>query len=226
VADAELPPLIRSHLDRVLVDPGATPGLIRITQSGEMFRRPGGRPLEFKAVQELSVRSVDFEWRAAFGANPLVRLSVVDRFQDGEGLLAVKVWGLVPVTHSSGPDTDRSEAMRYLAELPWVPFAISANRELAWRPLDENDVEVATVVAGKRPAVRLALDADGLIRRASAVRPRLAGGEFVETPWVGEFGDYVELGGIRVPRTAEVRWELPDGPFTYWRCEVASLVAE
>jgi hypothetical protein len=222
----DLPPRVKRHLDQVL--PGSTdmPRLIRITQNGEMFRKPGGRPLEFKAIQELSVRSVEFEWRAAFGPTPLVRLSVVDRFRGGEGLLAVRVWGLVPVTRSTGPDTDRSEAMRYLAELPWVPYAIGANSDLAWRPLDENDVEVATVVGGRRAAVRLALDADGLIRRASAVRPRMAGGEFVDTPWIGEFGDYVELGGIRVPRKAEVRWELSDGPFAYWRGEVTSLVAE
>jgi hypothetical protein len=40
------------------------------------------------------------------------------------------------------------------------------------------------------------------------------------------FGDYVKLGGISVPGGAEVSWELPEGPFTYWRGEVASLVAE
>ena len=48
----------------------------------------------------------------------------------------------------------------------------------------------------------------------------------MDTPWVGRFGDYIELGGIRVPGSAEVSWELPEGPFTYWRGEVASLVVD
>lgn len=43
---------------------------------------------------------------------------------------------------------------------------------------------------------------------------------------MGTFGDYVELGGVRVPSSAELSWELPDRPFTYWRGEVTSLVAE
>jgi hypothetical protein len=70
------------------------------------------------------------------------------------------------------------------------------------------------------------LDDAGLIRTTSGMRPRLAGKTRVETPFVGRFGDYVELGGIRVPGGGEVSWEFPEGPFTYWRGEVVSLVAE
>jgi hypothetical protein len=31
------------------------------------------------------------------------------------------------------------------------------------------------------------------------------------------------IGGVRIPTRAEVRWELPDGAFTYWRGTVTSL---
>lgn len=30
-------------------------------------------------------------------------------------------------------------------------------------------------------------------------------------------------GGLRVPTTAEVAWELPEGPFTYFRGRVTAL---
>jgi hypothetical protein len=220
------PASLAEYLGRVLPEGAATPRIVRLTQTGEMFQRPGGRPLAFTAVQELSVGSVEFEWRAAFGPNPLVRLSVIDRYREGEGRLAARVWGLVPVTKSAGPETDRGEAMRYLAELPWVPYAIRENPELAWRELGEREVEVATVVGGRRAAVRLSLDGDALIRSASGTRPRLAGKTAIDTPFAGEYGDYVDLGGIRVPGSAEVRWELPEGPFIYWRGEVTSLEAE
>jgi hypothetical protein len=191
-----------------------------------MMQKPGGRRLEFTAVQEYGVRTVEFEWRAAFGPNPLVRMIVVDRYRDGEGSLSAKVWGLIPSSRSSGPDSNRGEAMRYLAELPWVPHAIAANPALSWRELGDGSVEVSTLVGGKAASVQLALDESGLIRTAAGVRPRLAGKTGVDTPWVGRFGDYVELGGVRVPGSAEVSWELPEGPFTYWRGEVTSLVAE
>jgi hypothetical protein len=226
MSERPLPDPIARHLNQVLPEGAATPDRIRLTQTGEMVQRPGGRTLQFSAVEELGVHTVEFEWRAAFGPNPLVRVAVVDRFRDGEGLVAAKVWGLVPLVRNTGPDTDRGEAMRYLAELPWVPHALGSNPDLSWRDLDNDLVEVSTPVGERIAGVRLSLDDAGLIRSASAMRPRLAGGESVETPWVGRFGDYVELGGVRVPGSAEVSWELPGGPFTYWRGEVTSLLAE
>jgi len=221
-----IPDPIAEHLRRVLPGRVETPTRTRLTQSGEMLRRPGEKPLAFSAREELAVREVGFEWRAGFGPNRLVRLTVVDRYRDGEGSLTARVWGLLPVTSSRGPDTDRAEAIRYLAELPWVPHAIAWNPELSWRELDDGSVEVSTLVAGRPVSVRLSFSDEGLISSASGIRPRLAGKAAVETAFVGSFSDYVELGGIRVPGRAEVSWELPEGPFTYWRGEVGSLVAE
>jgi hypothetical protein len=196
------------------------------TQRGEMVQKPGGRRLEFRAVQQYAVARVEFEWRARFGPNPLVRVSVVDRYRDGEGLLLARVWGLITATRSAGPETDRAEAMRYLAELPWVPHAIRSNPELSWRELEDGSVEVSTLVGGKAASVRFAFDDEGLLRTASGIRPRLAGRTAIDTPFTGSFGDYVELGGILVPGSAQVSWELPEGPFTYWRGELTSLAAE
>jgi hypothetical protein len=226
MSERPLPNPIAGHLNQVLPEGAGKPDRIRLTQKGEMVQKPGGRTLEFTAVQRIAVRSVEFEWRGAFGPNRLVRVTVVDRFRDGEGLLSAKVWGLVPAVRSTGADTDRAEAMRYLAELPWVPFAFDSNPVLSWRELEDGSVEVSTPIDGRIAGVQLSLDDAGLIRSASALRPRLAGGTAVETPWVATFGDYVELGGIRVPGSAEARWELPGGPFTYWRAELASFAAE
>ena len=191
-----------------------------------MVQKPGGRRLQFTAVEELEVATVGFEWRAGFGPNAFVRVRVLDRYREGEGLLVARVWGLIAATRSTGADTDRAEAMRYLAELPWVPQAMESNPELSWRELGDGSVEVSTLVGGMAASVRLLSDDAGLIRSASGIRPRLAGRTSVDTPFVGTFGDYVELGGIRVPGSAEMTWELPDGPFTYWRGELTSLVAE
>ncbi|HEY6638276.1 MAG TPA: DUF6544 family protein [Solirubrobacterales bacterium] len=226
MSEPQLPSKISGHLSQVLPEGAAMPSRIRLTQRGEMVQKPGGRRLEFRAVEELEVETVGFEWRASFGPNPLVRVRVLDRYREGEGLLIARIWGLIPATRSTGPDTDRAEAMRYLAELPWVPQAIGSNPELSWRELEDGSVEVSTLVGGRAASVRLTIDDAGLIQSASGIRPRLAGRASEDTPFLGTFGDYVELGGVRVPASAELSWELPDGPFTYWRGEVTSLVAE
>jgi hypothetical protein len=85
---------------------------------------------------------------------------------------------------------------------------------------------VATQLGSERVAVKLEFDDAGDIRRAyTDARPYLKGKTVVPTPWGGVFGGYRELGGIRLPTTAEVSWELPEGPFTYWRGEITSLKA-
>jgi hypothetical protein len=56
----------------------------------------------------------------------------------------------------AGAETSFGEALRYLAELPWVPHAMTANPQLEWRHLDEGTVEVAAEVGSERAAVRLA----------------------------------------------------------------------
>jgi hypothetical protein len=219
----ELPALVRRYLARALPLGEKVPRQIRVEQVGEMWQKPGGRALRFRAVEEFAVEQVAFSWRARFAIFPLVSIRVTDRYAAGEGLLEARVLGM-RVMRQRGQETAEGEAMRYLAEIPWVPHAILANRELEWRGLDARSVEVATRVGSARVAVRLEFDDSGDIVRAFAdSRPHLEGKAIVPRPWGGKFSDYEVIGGIRVPSRAEVRWELPDGPFTYWRGAVTSL---
>jgi hypothetical protein len=123
-----------------------------------------------------------------------------------------------------GGDISKGEAMRYLAEVPWTPQAMVANHELEWRQVDDRTVEVATRLNGERLEVLLHFDAKGDIVASTAdARPRDVGGGTVDTPFRGKFSDYAVLGGVRVPTTAEVSWELPEGPFIYFRGRTTDL---
>lgn len=219
----ELPALLRSYLERSLPGDRPLPRRVRITQEGEMWQKPGGHAMRFTAVEEFAVGRVAFAWRARFPLVPLVATRAVDEYADGDGQLVARLLG-IPVMRQRGPETAAGEALRYLAELPWAPQAIAANRELQWRELDGDDIEVATAVAGKRLPVRFQFDAAGDIVRASTdVRPRSVGKTFVTTPWSGTFGDYQVFNETRIPTRAEVSWDLAEGPFIYWRGRVTSL---
>jgi hypothetical protein len=217
-------PVLR-YVERTGACLDALPAWVRLTQVGEMWQRPGGRTLRFTAEQLLAVDQVAFTWRARFPLLGPVSLRVEDRVVSGHGLLDAHVLGHVRVLHARGPDTDEGEAMRYLAELPWVPQAMLANPQLAWRTLGGSTVEVATRIGPARVAVRLELDAEGDIVRASAERPRLEGAGSVRCPWASVFQDYALVGGVRLPTRAEACWELPEGPFTYWRGTIRSFEA-
>ncbi len=219
----DLPEAVRRYFRRALPSPGPLPSIVRITQTGEMQLKPG-RWLPFEATQEARVGRVEFAWRTRFALAPLIGVRVNDWFREGEGGLKGRLFRFIPVARATGPETARSEAMRYLAELPWFPPAILGNDDLEWRELDHNTVEVATGVGYSEAAVTLRFDKAGDIVGAFAPdRPRQEGKLFVERPWTGSFADYRDLGGVRVPTRAEVRWELPDGLFTYFRARITGL---
>ena len=148
-----LPDLVRSYVARSLPPDGPSPAIVRVTQTGEMLKKPGARPLRFQATEDFAVDHVAFSWRARFPIVGPLALTVVDGFADGDGQLCISLLG-IPLRTQKGPETSVGEAMRYLAELAWVPQAVAANRELEWREVDARTVEVACEVAAARVAVR------------------------------------------------------------------------
>lgn len=195
---------------------------VTLTQAGEMILKPGGRTLRFEATEEFAVDSVAFTWLARFPIFGPLSMRVTDAYQPPDGLLEVRVLG-IPVRRESGPELAQGEAFRYLAEIPLVPQAITANGQLHWREIDERTAEVSTEVGGDRLALKFTFEGSEIVR-TEAQRPRLESGGTV-TPWVGAFGDYRTFNGVRMPARGEVSWELPEGPFTYWRGTVTSAEA-
>jgi hypothetical protein len=218
-----LPLLAQRYLGRALLEDRAGPESVRVEQTGEMWMKPGGRSRRFRAIEEFSVKAVQFTWEARFPLGPLLAMHVLDQYANGQGLLEGRFLGR-PLMRQSGSATNEGEAMRYLAELPWVPYAIRSNRELEWNEIDARTLEVATQVGQSRVAVRLGFDEAGdLIRAWTDARPHPEGEIFVPRPWGGVFYDFEVVGGLRIPRCAEVAWELPGGLFTYWQGEVSSV---
>jgi len=216
-----LPELVVSYLARSLPAGGQVPVTVRVQQTGEMLQRPGGRVTPFQATQDFSIDRVAFAWRARFPIVGPLAVTVVDEFADGNGRLCVSLFG-IPLKTMKGPETDVGEAMRYLSEFPLAPQAMAADRELVWREVDERTVEVASVKAATA-VVEFEFDAAGDIVRATGTRPFPVGETFVQTPWGGDFGNYANFNGTRIPTYGEAWWELPKGRFVYWRGHINAL---
>jgi hypothetical protein len=218
----ELPERVRAYVERAVPRDAATPRAVRITQRGEMWTKPGASPRRFKAEQRFAVDAVAFSWQARFRIFGPLALKVVDEYAAGEGSLRVRLLGRT-LQHEHDRTVAIGEAYRYLAELPWVPYAMTANAELEWRGLDASSVEVSTQVGDERVALTVEFDEGGDVARIdSPSRPRLVEGRVETAAWGGEFADYDVLGGMRMPTRAEVWWELPEGRFVYWRGRVTN----
>jgi len=184
-------------------------------------RRPW---MPFKAEQWFDGRGIDFRWQAWIRMAPLVSARVVDSYEGGQGSLTAQLLGLVPVARSRGPATDKGEAMRGMAELPWHPFAFCEAPQFRWESTAADKLRVTFVNGETQAAVEFEVDGEGQVRSGAALsRPRIVGKSVVETAWSGTFREYKAFDGVRVPTLAEVAWHLPEGAFTYWRARVTDF---
>lgn len=186
-----------------------------LEQRGEMRMSPDGKWLPFTAEQWIAHRETAFVWHARVKMAPLVTAVVEDAYERGRGRLDAKVWGIVPVAHARGVDIDRGEIQRYLGELAWAPRALIENPSLRFGEGTDGPVRIACGDAATYVDLRFDDEGDvaGIYSRTRVYRDRA-------TPWGGDFFDYRDFSGLRLPTRAEVFWDLPSGRFVYWRGEI------
>jgi len=220
----DLPPEVLALARRLGVSDDGRGRIVDLTQSGEMWLRPGSKPVSFAARQTLAVAEVAFLWHARLPMGPGLSMKVIDYVVGDEAGLEGRLLGVLPVVRMTNADTMfRGEAMRYLAELIWNPDAMLLNRHLDWRVLDVRTLAVATGEGARRCEIRMILDATGdLMRMEADDRPRQSGRVTTNSPWFGRASDYRTIGGRRIPVQAEVGWLLDGVEFVYWRGRVES----
>lgn len=180
--------------------------------------------LPFTAEQRFSGAGIDFRWEARIRMGPFITTRVVDAFETGRGSLAARIFGVIPIAGSRGPEMDRGEALRGLAELPWRPFAFREGGCVRWLPLSNEKLRGVFDDGGTQATLDFRVDPDGRVLGAVAeARPRVIRKQTVDTPWAGRFGDYQQFGPFRIPAMAEVSWILPEGPFCYWRGRITQF---
>jgi len=208
---------------------GATlggPATVRAHQSAEM-RAGESQPFFFlDATQLFGTRDPGFVWEATATMAMVVPVRIVDAYAGGEGWLEVRIAGAIPLVSATGPESDKGEMMRFLAELAWNPEAILNAPALKWRQIDARTVEVSTETAGGTATVRHLFDDNGDIVGIEADdRPYLLNGKTIPMRWIGRFRDYAKVGRYRLPSFGEIAWVLPEGEFIYWRGTVTSIAA-
>lgn len=166
----------------------------------------------------MSCERIEFRWQARFTMAGWVPGIVVDSFENGCGALHARLLGLFPVAHARGPEVDRSEIQRYLAEIAWCPMALTTNPQLEFKELSSESIRIKA--CNDQTYVDLSFDQQGDIEGARTLtRYR---GSSVE-PWAGRFAGYRIFDGVRVPTSAEVWWHGNEGRFVYWRATITAF---
>lgn len=217
VVKGNLPEEVRAYAARC----GATgtPSGVYLTQNAEMELSPGAAWQRLLAQQWIDVTKAGFVWQARQTKAGLVWLRVIDAYVQRRGQLIVRLLGAIPVVRAKGPEVDVSEAMRFLAELPWAPDAILANPDLRWAVPAPNVFRVTL----HDVSVDLILNKAGdVVEMRAKDRPALENGQLILREWRGVFSDHKTLAGRRIPTRGEVGY-MRDGQYQpYYRGTVTA----
>lgn len=212
----DLPDGVIALSRRLLGDHGASVTGVRFAQTGVLRTAKEARWMPFKAEQWTLARRPSFSWHAKTG--PLGSLRIVDSLEDKIPTGRVSLFGLIALSKAK-PDASllKGQLMRYLAELPWCPFAIICNPLLRWKTLSDECIEVSASIGEVTGSITIWLDTAGLPTRVSGLRPRKEGDHFREREWIGHFDDFRQICGALVPHSGRVGWA-EDGTYSeVWR---------
>jgi hypothetical protein len=224
VSRRDLPPKIRRFAEGNIGEPAGPFRAQRITQEAEFRQGPDAAWGAMPATQHIGLGAAAFVWDAR-SPGPLVpRFAVIDAYVNGTGLLRANLAGSLPVARATGPVIDRSEAMRYLAELAWAPDAILGNPEIIWSQHEDGSVEAALDTGSGRVSVSFEFDESGDVVGITGLRPDTAADGTVFTrEWRGSFSGYDWIGGRRIPLRGEVGYVESGAFWPYWRGEITGL---
>jgi hypothetical protein len=122
----------------------------------------GRRWVPFQA-EELLAPLHGYYW-AAKVAGGLLRGN--DAYVDGDASMLWKVFGLVPVIRTSGPDVARSAMGRAVAEGIWLPTALLPRYGVVWRAEDDDHLVADVPISGERVTLHVTIDSAGHLRSA------------------------------------------------------------
>jgi hypothetical protein len=210
--------LLSDYMKRIGLDSSASLSIV-LKQSGQMWKMPNSKPMNFTATQYISAQECRFLWDARFA--PFGIMNVIDYCtRDSYGLEAMVLGAVPAIKEINTPQIRKGEIMRYLAEIPWCPMALMHNESLnialtyegEWKISDANDPALEIYVR---------FNSQGLICGIYAEsRPAMIGDKKQNLPWGGRFYDYKIINNVQIPTKAEVYWIINQSEFVYWRANI------
>lgn len=221
-----LPPPVRRYFHAVLQDGQPVVTAARFSHEGEFnMGETRAKWSRFTSTQVALTRPIGFDWDGHISILPGLGVFVHDAYIAGKGVLHAELHGLVTVADISGtPEVAHGELIRYLAESAWYPTALLPSQGVRWEAIDDMSARATLADGTTVVSLDFRFDPEGLISSVrSAARHRAVNGVLIATPWQGRFWSYEIRDGMHIPLEGEVAWELPDGPWPYWRGRIKEI---
>jgi hypothetical protein len=195
---------------------------VRLKQQGPMRTQKDGPWMESEAEQYFRVDEPSFVWKANVKMAPFLYLSGIDTFKDGKGKMKILFLSLFSVVDSEGPEMDTATMMRYLAEMPWFPTA-ALNSYIHWEEIDHYSAKATMTYQGISVSGIFYFNENGDITKFMGKRYREVSGDYVLSDWGGNYKEYKDFEGIRIPSKSDIFWVEEDEEFKWFECEITEI---
>lgn len=209
-----LPEPVRRYLKRALPEGLPIVRTARLRHDGFFRTSLEGKWEKIRGEQYISGVQPGFVWK---GVTKL--FSAVDSFIENKGNLSVWLFSALPIVNKAGPDIDRAEVLRWLAEGALVPSNLLPSEDLQWLAVDESSAIIMYTFRQRMFSLLVRFNTHNEIISVEAKRPYNNGVQ----QWKGTFSNYKSIGGHYVPTGLEACWIIDGVEKPYARFTVRHL---
>ncbi|NPD87912.1 MAG: hypothetical protein HGN29_04265 [Asgard group archaeon] len=164
-----------------------------------------------------------FIWRGIIKPLPILAISARDFYFRGKGEMKIRLNGIIPLGKSVGPEMDEASLMRYVSEAPLFPSVFLTAKFISWEEIDSSSVKINIRDRGVKAEGVFTFNNLGEIIKYESTRARDTKEGPKPTKWTGNFSDYKDFDGFRIPTYFIAEWNLPQEDFQYVRFKVNSI---
>ncbi|NJB72195.1 hypothetical protein GGR42_002686 [Saonia flava] len=207
-----LPFIMKKYLEKVGVLGMCIDCNVTFKQSGRIKTDPLKKWTKFSAVQYIIAKHPGFIWNA--NAFPIF---IRDKSIQGMAEVKVSFAGLKDIAIADGAKTDVSALGRYLGELIFYPIGF-LSKNIKWEEMDENSVKAHISINNISTEGIFHFNEEGLIVSYEAQRYRDENLEY----FTGIAENYKIMDELYIPSSMRAIWNLKEGDFEYFNCDVYS----
>lgn len=150
----------------------------------------------------------------------LIPMVGCDTYVSGHGRTQGKLFDLVPIAHTEGPETDRSELVTYLNDVVLLAPSMLLRLPVSFTAVDDRSFDLRLSDGGQSVSARVHLDGEGLpCDFSSTDRYADLPGGLARAHWTTPVGRWVDAsdGAGRRPLATrgQAVWHLDNGPLPY-----------
>ncbi len=217
-----LPVPVRRWLDQSGIVGKPIPRSVRLRQRAHMRTEPGADEMPASAVQYFRVDRPGFIWHVKLRMMRVLPVVGRDTYLDGQGYMLIKLASLIPVADATGTKINQGSLLRYLGETVWFPAA-ALSPYIDWEPIDAQSARATMTYGGISEAAVFSFDEQGRFVRLRAERYFGGGPDAQKETWEVQATGWDRVTNHFLPVEGVVRWQLPEGEFTFYRWKLTDI---